>query len=227
MKYELNVPSGLHEITLGQYQEYIERIEKHQDDLQTIKMIALSVFCRVPMGIVRNIKQTSLDEISDHFMKILNKNPEMNPFAMIGDKEFGFIPKLDDMSAGEYADLERYIGNWNSQHKAMAILYRPITKKRHGKYDIEEYEGSDKYSEVMKHLTLDVVFGSNVFFYTLGNDLLNFIVDYLQKETANMMTSAEGRNSVKDGDGINRSISSLKGILQDLMKLQSNRYINL
>ena len=37
--------------------------------------------------------------------------------------EYGFIPNLDDMSFGEYVDLDTYIGDWQNIHRAMAVLY--------------------------------------------------------------------------------------------------------
>jgi hypothetical protein len=49
-------------------------------------------------------------------------------------------------------------------HKAMAVLFRPIKKKQGTKYLIEDYEGSHKYSELMKEIPLDVVMGAMVFF---------------------------------------------------------------
>ena len=46
-------------------------------------------------------------------------------------------------------------------HKAMAVLFRPITLKRKDKYLIEDYESAEKYD--LKCMPLDVVFGSLVF----------------------------------------------------------------
>ena len=48
-----------------------------------------------------------------------------------GDEvEFGFIPKLDNISLGEFVDLDSYMSDWDNMHKAMAVLYRPVTFRK-------------------------------------------------------------------------------------------------
>ena len=63
MKVELNIPEGLHEITLEQYQQYIELTEKLQDNPEGLKQAAISCFCRVPMSTVRFIRAVDVDAI--------------------------------------------------------------------------------------------------------------------------------------------------------------------
>ena len=109
-------------------------------------------------------------------------------------------------------------------HKAMAVLFRPIKQKLRDKYLIEEYEGSHKYSEVMKNMPLDVVLGSMVFFYSLTNALLNYIPNYLEKETAK--EQMQGVISKENGEAIQNYIQLVKKTLQDLKKLQSSPFIN-
>ena len=46
--------------------------------------------------------------------------------------KFGFMPKLDDISLGEFIDLDKYISDWQQMHKALSVLYRPVVfEKRH------------------------------------------------------------------------------------------------
>ena len=89
------------------------------------------------------------------------KPPLVREFTMKG-KEYGFIPKLEDMSFGEYVDLDTYVGDFENIHRAMAVLYRPITQKYNDKYLIEEYEGDD--NEIMKDMPMDAVLSSIIFF---------------------------------------------------------------
>ena len=132
---------------------------------------------------------------------------------------FGFIPNLEDMTFGEYTDLDTYITDWDLMHRAMAVLYRPIKNNGlNGTYDIEEYNGTVTYSEVMKNAPLDVALGATVFFYNLGNELLNATINFLEtnKEVQNILQKG---NLVKNGDGIVQSMLLLKETLQDLTKL--------
>jgi hypothetical protein len=111
-------------------------------------------------------------------------------------------------------------------HKAMAVLFRPITKKGlNNTYEIEKYNGSITYSDVMKHAPLDVVFGANVFFYNLGNELLKSTMNYLENNTQ-MQTILQQHNSENDGVGIVQSMDLLKEILQDLTQSQNYQLTN-
>ena len=94
----------------------------------------------------------------------------------------------------------------------MAVLYRPITQSYKDRYNIQEYTAKD--SEKYKDITLDVVFGSIIFFYHLGIDLSRVMANYL--EVNQKMNLAEQNNLQKDGDGINQFTHSLKEILEDL-----------
>ena len=99
----------------------------------------------------------------------------------MGDTEFGFIPKLDEMTFGEYVDLDTFMSDWSTMHKAMAVLYRPIKTRYEDKYEIVEYDG-DMYHEAMKKMPLSVAMGSMLFFYRLENDLLMTLEGYSEAE---------------------------------------------
>ena len=88
---------------------------------------------------------------------------------MLKGIEYGFIPELDDMSLGEYIDLDTYIGDWENIHKAMNVLYRPIENKRKQQYVIQEYRA--EINSDLLDMPLDAVIGSVFFFYRLGSEL--------------------------------------------------------
>jgi hypothetical protein len=58
MKYELNVPTSLNEITLGQYQQYLKLPEGLTENQVALKMVG--IFCQVPDTVVRNIKAADI-----------------------------------------------------------------------------------------------------------------------------------------------------------------------
>ena len=94
----------------------------------------------------------------------------------------------------------------------MAVLYRPIAHKYGDKYNIEEYKETD--GEHMRDMPMDAVFGCMLFFYSLGIDLSQAMMNYLQdqEETALMQFP----NLAGDGDGINQFTNSLREMLRDL-----------
>jgi hypothetical protein len=112
-----------------------------------------------------------------------------------------------------------YLLPWGNMHKAMAVLYRPIKQKVGDKYIIEDYEGSHKYSEVMKDMPLDIVMGAMVFFYNLTNVLLKSMPSFLKKEAEK--EQMQGVISPENGEAIQNSIHYLKKILQDLCDWQN------
>jgi hypothetical protein len=131
------------------------------------------------------------------------------------------------MSAGEYIDLDSNIDKWESMHKAMAVLFRPILKQVGNKYSIEEYVGSSgelefqnstHLSELLRFMPLDIVIGARVFFYHLGNELLKTTRSYLIKETMKMISPKSG-NSTNSGDGTTQSMHSLEESLKTLTEL--------
>jgi len=105
-------------------------------------------------------------------------------------------------------------------NKAMAVMYRPITKSKKDKYEIEEYQGSITYSEVMKYAPLSIVLGSMVFFYRLREELLKATLSYLKTEVTEMAIQ-QRNNSTSNGDGTIQSINLLEETLQSLTKLQN------
>ena len=135
----------------------------------------------------------------------------INRFRLKGI-DYGFIPELDDMSFGEYMDLDTFISDNDNLHRAVNVLFRPIEHKRGNRYKIKDYNPDT--SETAKDFPLDAVLGAIVFFYSLGKDLSMVMLNSL--DSKNEKALAEHLISHPSGDGSIRSMQSLKAILQDL-----------
>ena len=203
MKLTLNIPETLSEVTLDQYQRWLKVADgKELDNFLQQKMI--EIFCGITLKQVLMIKAKDIEAIVADISKLFEtKDSKFIERFSYNNQEFGFIPKLDDMTFGEYVDLDNYLSDWQLMHKAMGVLFRPITFKKKNQYLIEEYETADKYN--MKQMTLDVVFGSIVFFYHLRNELQKHILSYLANQTE-VPISPELRTSLRNGAGINLSM---------------------
>lgn len=224
MKLELTIPTHLNEIKLLQYQKFL-KIAKENEDSEFLHQKMVQIFCGIELKEVANIKRKDVTSITNNLGSLFNKNHKFIERFKIGGTEFGFIPNLDDMTQGEYVDLDTYITNWDEMHKAMAVLFRPIINKMGDRYQIEDYQGSKSYSELMRHAPLDVVLGAVVFFYHLGNELLKSTLTYLE-ENQTITDLVNKHNSENVGDGITLSMLSLKETLEDLMKFQNLQFIN-
>ena len=209
MKLEINVPDSLNEITLGQYQKFL-RIE--QTDEQFVAQKMLEIFCGVKLTEAMSMRIKDVRAIISHLDELLSQQPQLVKKFSLKGQEYGFIPNLEDMSFGEYIDLDTFLGDWKNMHKAMSVLYRPIKDKYGERYNIVPYDVVD--AEHLRDMPLDAVISSLLFFYRLGMDLSRLMTDFLEQEEESRIV--QYLNSDKNGVGINQYINLLKGTLDDL-----------
>ena len=216
MKIQIQVPTSLSEITLDQYQRFNKINTEENQDTNFLMHKTVEIFCGLELKDIAKIKMQSVKSVLKDIDNIFAEKPDLIPTFKLKGKEYGFIPKLDDISLGEYIDLDDSFTEWDNMHKAMAVLYRPIKMKKEDKYLIEEYNGTDN-AEIMKQMRLDVVMGAMVFFYNLNNELLQTILNYLNREVPKQMTTSQLQTLEKNGVGINQSMVWLKEMLPNLM----------
>jgi hypothetical protein len=224
MKLEIQIPTELKEIKLVQYQNFLS-IAKDNPEGEFLQQKMVQLFCGIDLKDVAQIRYSDVNEITNNLGVMFSKEHKLIQRFTLGGVEFGFIPNLEEISFGEYTDLDTYIGDWDNMHKAMAVLFRPIKQKFKHTYSIEEYNGSITYSDVMKHAPLDVVLGATVFFYNLGNELLKSTLNYLENNQE-IQTILNQHSSVKDGVGIQASMLLLKETLESLIPQQNFPYTN-
>ena len=171
---KIEVPNTLNDIPLKNYQKLLKLEEANEID-------TIAILLGVSETIVRNLKAVSVTELNQHLSKLFDRQHNLQRHFKIDGKEFGFIPNLDDATWGEINDIETTIGKFDEMHRAMAVLYRPVTLKKKDKYLIEEYEPG-KYNDLMKDAPLGAVMGANVFFYNLMKDLSKSTLSYMKEE---------------------------------------------
>ena len=217
MDLKVVVPTTLSEINLEQYQRFVRL--NGDEEFMTCKV--LEIFCNVPIDQLPNVRFKDVSNVLAHVNRMFEEKPSLKLKVTLNGQEFGFVPNLEDMSFGEYVDLDTYLSDHQNFHKAMAVLYRPITDQAGKRYRIEPYESSSKYADLMKQMPMDVAMGSLLFFYRLGNDLLSHILTYLEDPT---MSTQLKHSLGSAGVGTRHFISSLKAMLQDLTKLDELGY---
>ena len=212
MKIEINVPTSLSEVTLGQYQKFLKIAEDNPEgNFLNAKMV--EIFCGIPLSDSYKLKMSSVTAIIDILNELLSQTPKrVEQFTMNG-VQYGFIPDLDEMSLGEYVDLDGNASDWNNMHVAMNVLYRRIKIKKSGKYNIVDYNVENP--EKMKDMPLDAAIGSLFFFYNLGMELSKHTI-LSSSNQAEMEAYQEQLISETNGDGISQFMVSLTEILQDL-----------
>ena len=210
MKIEINVPTSLNEVTLGQYQKFL-KIAENNPEGSFLEAKMIEIFCGIPLSESYKLKMSSAAAIVDILNELLSQTPKHLERFKMNDIEFGFVPDLDELSLGEYIDLDNNVSKWEQMHIAMNVLYRPIKTSKVGKYNIEEYDINDP--EKMKDMPLGAAIGSVFFFLNLGLELSKHTI----RSSANqkqMETIQEQLTSELNGDGIPPFMDSLEGMLQ-------------
>jgi len=201
MKVDLQVPTSLNDIPLYQYQKFIKTFENADDiteEYAGIKM--LEIFCGLKIDEALEVKISDVNKITDKINKALSEKPLLVTRFKLGNTEFGFVPQLDDLTFGEFVDIENNIGDWESMHKAMSVLYRPITERIKGKYQIEKYRG-DSWHDAMLNMPSSVAISAINFFFHLENDLLKATLAYSEAQTQELLQD-EPTISINNGGGI-------------------------
>jgi hypothetical protein len=133
--------------------------------------------------IVKGLLEMNKDlKLKDANKKVLNYFEELNntPKDLVqrfrhNGVEYGLIPDFEEMLTKEYLDIDKYEKDFNQIHRLMAVMYRPITKSKGDKYDIEDYEGTSKYSDIMLEVEVGIYQKLMGFFLSLNQILLKDI----------------------------------------------------
>ena len=227
VQIELSVPTTLNDMTLGQYQRYMKVLDDNKEDAnEFINLKLIEIFCNVSLKDVLSIPAKDAEKVLSIIAEAFEEKPNLiRRFDLLG-VDMGFEPQLESISLGAYIDVEDNISDWQTMHKAMAALYRPVNFKQKDKYTVAPYEPSDEVSELMKEMPLDVAMSAMVFFYDLGTELLRAIPNYIQKNLTEEQTYQLKQILTVSGDGINQYTLSLKEMFSSLTELPSFQYSN-
>jgi hypothetical protein len=178
---KINIPENISEVTLGQFQKYMELLERDLDIMNFNKR-KVSIFTNIPFKDLGSVKAIDFERISKQVDLSLNTDAQFEATFKLDGLEFGFINDFEEISLGEFADLEKYQTSQNDLHNLMAILFRPIRNKAHGRYEIESYKGTAEYAERMKLMPLNIANGALVFFLNLASELEDYTLKYSSAE---------------------------------------------
>ena len=189
---EFDAINSWDDVTLDKWLKLVDinKDSSSEEALQTIKQLT-----NIPENLIKELSIADVSVIMEHFTKLQEKaNTELTNIIEIDGKEYGFHPKLDDITLGEYADIETMIVNGLEKNlpELMAVLYRPITEKKNDKYTIEAYDGDITIrAEEMKKMSAQEVQNAMVFFWTFAMDLLKILPSFLLERVKKSLTEIE------------------------------------
>ena len=170
----LSIPTEWSEVSTKKYCDYIKSTSDDDTSEENIEKI-LQHFCNLKPNVVKYLKVKDLERIHNS-LAILMKKPLNNDIIHkidIGGVKYGFHPNLDELTMGEFVDLDTHSKNKNLS-KMMGVLYRPIVKEEGNNYSIEPYsfDVHGQNYKLLEKLSVNIVNPIAVFFWNLGNNLL-------------------------------------------------------
>ena len=174
---------------------------KSNEAIETITALS-----NIPKQLVKELGIQDVAVIMNRIGELqLKQDSSLKKIIEVKGKEYGFHPKLDDITLGEYADLETFIkdGIENSMPEVMAVLYRPITAKgENGVYTIEAYDGNISIrAEEMKKMSAEQVQSALVFFWNFVKILSKILPLFLMERLNKMGKELQVNPLPKSGDG--------------------------
>ena len=182
-----NVVNSWNEVTLEKWQQVVlgKKKSKTEEAKETIK--ALST---LPVKLIEEMALSDVAQIFERLSKLQIEGKLKKVFE-IDEVEYGFLPDLDEITLGEWADIEQYIkdGLEKNMHKIMAVLVRPITNKEGKMYSVQAYkDGRERAEKFKKKMNAEQVQQSLVFFWSFGKELLNLLPSCLMEVMKKIQT---------------------------------------
>lgn len=192
MKVEFNIEGVDYELpekmTIGQYQQ----IQSKQDIMGVDKsLFIISVLTGCPIKTLRKVNSAHAARIFTYANKLfMGEDTKFQQTFEFQGQNYGFIPNINNITLGEYIDLDHFItdGVVKNLHNIIAILYRPLKYGQDilGKYvwDIEEYsmDDFDNRAKLFKELEVEKGFSASNFFFHLGMQSIKLMKDSLMEE---------------------------------------------
>jgi len=177
MKFQL--PAHFTDITLREYLAW------HQGDGES----RLSIFIDDTHKMKLNARQNAYQYLCNLFD---NEIPQFRKRITL-DVKYGFVNDWDAFSYGEWVDTDVYSQDmYNTAHKLMSVLYRPIIRETKDTYEIEAYSGT-KDAEKWLDTPASWFLGMLLFFSNKKNEYLMTSVQ--------SMVEVMSMSSTSGGDG--------------------------
>jgi hypothetical protein len=189
---KLKVPGESSQITLSQFMAY----HNAADDVERVMVIIdkSREYCE-------GLKADSARTIIDLFDEVVETSPtKFERLINVNGKRLGFLPDINSMTFREHVDLDQLAQtiwiegkpcNYTELPRLMAVMFRPVTEQVGEYYNIEKYDldKTARYMPEIMALTLDRVNGALLFFSSIGAELANNSLVYLDSILKREMNS--------------------------------------
>lgn len=211
------VPNNWDDISLGDFQKL--SLINTEAGLYTIIIERLKILTTIPIDIINQISMDSIQPIIE-ILSFLGKAPtdevKDKTIITINGEKFGMVQNLNELSIGEWADMEYYLGitekgdnKFAEYHNILSVFVRPILNEYEKYdvklYDIEKYEGKDhtiRANYFQKYMKADDAQRLMGFFLRLeANFILNTMNSLMETEKMKKIKGLSLKNIQKVLDG--------------------------
>lgn len=156
--------------------KWLKLIDFHKGTKSKEAQETIAALSNIPKDLIKQLELKDVAVIMSKLSELQAKqDSSLKRIVEVNGKRYGFHPNLDEITLGEYADLETMIKNdiEKNMPEVMAILYRPIVEENNDVYTIEAYDGNITIrAEEMKKMSAEQVQSALVFFYHFATLLL-------------------------------------------------------
>ena len=156
------------EITIEQFQ----RLQNKEELYKTSPADLLSMLLSVPVNELKDLPLNQMEFVQTYLMSQMTesslKDELYNVFTHNGI-EYGLENDWSKLAWGAWMDMEVFSSEKIEEniHLIMAILYRPITERKNGKYKIKPYKADEIEDRAyeFRQLPIKYWFGASSFFF--------------------------------------------------------------
>ena len=202
-KQTYNLIDSWSDVTLD---KWMQLVNSKTDSKAKEAEVTIEALSDIPKELINQLDISDVSLIMSALGEMQGKKEEqLDKTFEIDGIEYAMHPNLDNLTLGEYADLETFIKNGVENHlpEVMAVLFRPIKERNGEAYVIEAYDGEIALrAEEMKKMSAEQVQSALVFFCHLGAALSRTLPSFLIQQSREMMRKLKTEILQNDGDGL-------------------------
>jgi hypothetical protein len=197
---EFNLIKSWSDVTL---EKWVKLVDLHKGSRSNEALETITALSDIPKQLVNELGIKDVAIIMDKIAELQRKSDgRLRNVITVEGKDYGFHANLEDITLGEWADIETFIklGIEKQMPEIMAVLYRPIIERKNDKYIIEAYDGNITIrAEEFKKMKAEQVQSAMVFFWNLGNELLKILPLYLTERVKKIQELLKDRTLQTNG----------------------------
>jgi len=231
MNLTYTIPETKKDITVERFLS-IRRLCKIAEERETevTEIQLLSECLNIPISLVDKLPFKEYQHALKVVSNALNTESTLHLTFDLNGVKYGFIPDIENMSAGEYGALEKFLEDADANaYDILNVLYRPVVKEKFykslfsknkkGTYKIQAYNHKNN-TNIFKDAPYEIYESAYVFFWVLGKDLIKDTQKFMSQ--AEQVQTIERLDSQKNGDFIKHLTHTLAQSESELKKYNTS-----